>query len=90
MDALAKAVVNALAFLELSTDDEVAPDAAAEAMNRILDQLDRCTPEERSAIESAVMDAYNAANESEAPEEMIDFYENFMDTFFGDESEDEA
>lgn len=89
MDALAKAVVNALAFLELSPDDAVAPDAAAEAMNRILDQLDHCTPEERRAIEQAVMDEYNAANEAEAPEETIDFYENFMDTFFGDATEDE-
>lgn len=89
MDALAKAVVDALAFLELSSDEAVSPDAAAEAMNRIMDQLERCTPEERRAIEAAVMDAYNAANESEASEETLDFYESFMDTFFGDESEDQ-
>ena len=81
MNHLARAVVDALAFLELSPDAKVDPDAAADAMESIVAILRECTPEERQALEEAVLAESNRRNESEAPEEEIDFFENFFDDF---------
>lgn len=81
MNHLARAVVDALAFLELSPDAKVDPDAAADAMESIVTILRECTPEERQALEEAVLAESNRRNESEAPEEEIDFFENFFEDF---------
>ena len=46
MDALARAVVHAFAFLELSDDETIDPDSAVEAMEMLTADLQECTEEE--------------------------------------------
>ena len=53
MDSLARALVNVAAFLELSSDEVVQPDAAVRALEDIAAQLARASEAERAAIRRA-------------------------------------
>lgn len=76
MQHLAKAIVEALAFLELSGEDMVDPEAAVRTMEVIAATLQGATQEERDAVVAAAMLELNAQSANDAPEEMLDFYEH--------------
>ena len=76
MQTLAKALVDALAFLELSGDDVVDPDSAVKVMESIAATLQEASEEERNAIVVAAMRELNAQSAADAPEEVLDFYEH--------------
>ncbi len=50
MKSLAQAVVDAAAFLELSGDDVVSPDAAVDALESIAAALSEATREEKKCV----------------------------------------
>jgi hypothetical protein len=81
MKHLAKAVVDALAFLELSSDDVIDPDSAVKAMEMIAATLHEASDDEVEALAQAAMAELNAQAANDAPEEVIDFYENFLVDF---------
>jgi hypothetical protein len=78
MKHLAKAVVDAMAFLELSEDEVIDPDSAVKAMEMITATLHEATDEEVDALRQAAMAELSAQSAVNAPEEVIDFYENFL------------
>lgn len=81
MRALANAVVEALSNLELSSDDLIPPDTAAGMMESIVAQLRGASEEELEEIRAAVHERFRAESAADAPEEVIDFYENFLEIF---------
>lgn len=81
MRALANAVVEALSILELAPDDLIPPDTAADIMESIVTQLRSASEEELQEIRAAVHERFRAQSEADAPEEVIDFYENFLEIF---------
>jgi len=81
MRALASAVVEALAFLELSDDDHVDSAAAVGAMEAIVARLKDATEEELRALRAAVLHENNERNKLNADEHVLDFYENFFEHF---------
>ncbi len=76
MQHLAKAIVEALAFLELSGRDIVDPEAAVKTMEAMATTLQGATQEERDAIIEAAMRELNKQSAADAPEEVLDFYEH--------------
>lgn len=80
MKALATAIVEALAFLELSDDDVVDPDSAVEAMESIAATLAEGSAKERNAIAKAVKSALAHEQEGDSDPDAIEFYESFMDS----------
>ena len=90
MKTLAKAIVQALAFLEFADDEKVNSDAAIDLMDSIGETLQGASDEEREALREIVMAAYNDRNAAGAPEEEIDFYEHFMQDFGLDEADEEG
>jgi hypothetical protein len=78
MRQLAKAIVDTLAFLELSGDDVIDPDTAVKVMEMIAATLKEATPEEREALAAAAMAELNAQSAADASEEVLDFYEHLM------------
>ena len=54
MRAVARALLETAAFLELSEDDVVDPDSAVKAMESIASALSKTTPEERSLFSVSV------------------------------------
>jgi hypothetical protein len=85
MKILARAIVDALAYLHTAPEGSVSPEAADEAMELIAAHLQNCTPEEREAVLEVVREDYRLHNEASAEEEVIDFYENFEESFFGED-----
>jgi len=81
MRALSSAVVEALAFLELSDDDQVDSAAAVRAMEAIVARLKDATEEELRALRAAVLHENNERNKLNADEHVLDFYENFFEHF---------
>jgi hypothetical protein len=85
MNHLAKAVVDAFAFLELSDDDVVDPDNAVEAMEMLTAELRECSPAERQALAEAAKAELTAQRAAGAPAETLEFYETFVENLFSDE-----
>jgi hypothetical protein len=87
MKALARTIVETLAWLQLAPEGSVPPEVADEAMDLIASHLQDCSPEEREAILECVREQYRIHNEAAANEEVIDFYENFEDSFLGEDED---
>jgi hypothetical protein len=73
MRHLARTVLEAMAFLELSGDDTIDPDAAVAAMEMLAAELESCSPQEKAALRKAAADA--AAESKGAARK---FYQGFM------------
>ena len=78
MRHLAKALVDALAFLELSADDVVDPDGAARTFESIAETLQSSSHEEREALAAAAMAELNLQSAADASEDVLDFYEHLL------------
>jgi hypothetical protein len=85
MNHLAKAVVDAFAFLELSGDDVVDPDDAVGAMEMLTAELRECSSAERQALADAASAEHAAQIAAGAPAETLEFYETFVENLFPDE-----
>jgi hypothetical protein len=80
MKALARALINAAAYLELA-EDRVDPDLATEALEEIALNLSYCTEEEKRVIEEVLADMRAAEVENGARTDMLDFLDTFMISF---------
>ena len=75
MRTLANAIIDLAAFLELSGDDIVDPDAAVNAMESLAFALKSATPEEVGAIRSAIRERLGSSSPERA-EFLRSFAEN--------------
>ena len=88
MKALATALIDVMAFLELSDDDVVEPDSAVKVLESVGATLEECTVEERAALQEALAQARRAEENRLSRPEVLEFYDTFMEIWFPDESED--
>jgi hypothetical protein len=88
MKALARAVINAAAYLELADESQVDPELALQALEEIAYNLSYASHDEKKAIEEALADMKAAELESGTRPEMLEFLDNFPVSFgLADESE---
>jgi hypothetical protein len=81
MDSLARALVNVAAFLELSPEKVVHPDAAVRALDEIAAQLARASEAELSAIRRAAAAEEEARSQHGAGPKELAFFRSFMESF---------
>ena len=77
MKHLARAIIEAVVFLEFSSDDQVDPDNAVRTLENIAHALTGATPEEIAALR-AVMDEDLTLMPEVTSEKMKEFYRNFI------------
>jgi hypothetical protein len=80
MKQLARALVNAAAFLELSEDDVVDPDSAVKAMEEIAYDLSTLSAAEYATLEEVCSDLANEAR-SIGFSDKVHFCESFLNDF---------
>ena len=66
--------IETLAFLELSDDDTINPDAAVEQMEQIVSILNHLTANEKTEFINFVQKFADSAKTSGAPEKRIQFF----------------
>ncbi len=88
MKALARALINAAAYLELADESQVDPDLALQALEEIAFNLSHCTAEEKQALAEVLADMRAAELEQQTRPEMLEFLDNFL-VSFGLEDEEE-
>jgi hypothetical protein len=81
MKTLARALIETSAFLELSGDNVVNPDANVAAMEGIATALRSASPEELQAIRQALRELTETERRGLARQEVLRFYEDFWDGF---------
>src|SRR5688572_3305188 len=81
MKGLARAVINAAAYLELADESSVDPDLATQALEEIAYNLSFCTDEEKKAIEEVLSDMRAAEIENGVRTDMLDFLDTFLVSF---------
>ena len=85
MIALARSVIEAARLLELSSDDLVDSDAAVRILESIALELNRIDDAERAALREALDELIGEelAGRDDSPprQEVIEFYESFMENF---------
>jgi Arc/MetJ family transcription regulator len=79
MKALAKAVVDAAAFLELAKDDLIDPDAAVAALEMIAADLQGSSEAERIAVREAAEWRYREELEAGASQQTLEFFLHFAE-----------
>jgi hypothetical protein len=80
MKTIAKAMIGAAAFLELSSDDTVNPDDAVRALEDISGTLQSASPDEVAAIRAALQEMIAEERASFARADAIRFYEHFLES----------
>jgi hypothetical protein len=81
MQILAKALIDAAAFLELSGEDIIHLDDAVRALESIGDTLRSASPAELSAIRAALSDLIATERAGTARADLLRFYEHFFESF---------
>ena len=89
MKALARALVNAAAFLELS-EGVFDPDAALQALEDIGLHLGHCTAEEKKALTDVLAEMRAAELESDPRPDVLEFLDTFPESFGLDDAGAEA
>ena len=79
LDPLLLALLQCTAFLDLSSDDEVQPDAAAEVLEHVGMYVQRMGDEELDQIESQIEDVVAHGKEAGWPTELVDFVSSFLE-----------
>jgi hypothetical protein len=80
MRTLAKALVEAAAFLEFSPDDSLNPDDAVRALENITHTLHDASPEEIAAIREALRELVNASQTDSARSAAQSFSDAFLES----------
>jgi hypothetical protein len=81
MKALARAIVNAAAYLELACEDGVDSESALQALEEIAYNLSYCTDEEKQTLAEVLADMRAAELESGPRPEMLEFLDTFLASF---------
>lgn len=80
MRALARALITAVAFFELSDDDVVDSGAAVQVLEDISSELAVCTAEEKAALRAVLAQMKASEQLNEARPEVLEFLESFLYT----------
>lgn len=89
MKNLARALINQAAFVELSPDSVIDPDAAVDAQEQLAFDLEELTIEEIRALRSVLAEMISeAAEENKTPGEItrLEFLKHFLENFGLEES----
>lgn len=81
MKALARALINAAAFLELSDDKAVDPELAVQALEEIALHLSQCSEEERTALAEVLAEMRANELETGPRPEVLAFLDSFPVSF---------
>ena len=83
MNSIAEALIDTAAFLELSGDDVVKPDAAVQALESIATSLADASPEEKKALLDLCIARAVALKHADDPDlvRKRDFYLGFGEAF---------
>jgi hypothetical protein len=81
MKSLARALINAAAYLELADESQVDPELALQALEEIAYNLSYATEAEKTAITETLADMRAAELEGEPRAEMLDFLDTFLISF---------
>jgi hypothetical protein len=76
MKALAKTILNQAAFLELSDDSAVDPDAAVEALEMMAADLHSCSPQELAAIDTVLTELIDGERSEPRKTFFVEFNKN--------------
>lgn len=89
MKALARALINAAAFLELSGEDGPDADAVMQALEEIAFNLSYCTTEEKTAVAEVLAEMRASEQESGPRPEVLEFLDTFLASFGLEEEPEE-
>ena len=81
IDPMFAALLHCLAFLELSGDDTVDPDAALEVLEYVAGYLHRLSAVEANAPRTQLAAVSLYAREQGAPDTFVKFVDGFLETF---------
>jgi len=81
MKALARAVINAAAFLELSDDKALDPELAVQALEELALHLSRCTEEEKKAVAEVLAEMRANELETGPRPDVLAFLDSFPVSF---------
>src|SRR5437763_7967280 len=81
MKTLARALINAAAYLELGDESQINPDFALQALEEIAFNLSHCTAEERQALVEVLVDMRAAELDNQTRPEMLAFLDTFLASF---------
>jgi hypothetical protein len=81
MKALARALINAAAFLELADDKDVNPDLALQALEEIALHLAECGEAEKKALAEVLAEMRAAELETGPRPEVLEFLDTFLTSF---------
>jgi hypothetical protein len=81
MKALARALINAAAFLELSDDRDLNPELAVQALEEIALHLSECGDEEKKALAEVLAEMRTNELETGPRPEVLEFLDNFLVSF---------
>jgi hypothetical protein len=81
MKALARALINAAAYLELTGEEGVDPESALQALEEIAYNLSYCTAEEKKILADVLTEMRAAELEKGPRPEMLDFLDTFLVSF---------
>jgi hypothetical protein len=88
MKALARALINAAAYLELADDPQADPELALQALEEIAYNLSYASEDEKKAVIEVLADMRAAELDSQTRPEMLEFLDTFLVSFgLADESE---
>lgn len=85
MKALARALINAAAYLELADESQVDPELALQALEEIAYNLSYCSAEEKQALADVLADMKAAELDQQTRPDMLEFLNNFLASFGLDE-----
>jgi hypothetical protein len=81
MKALARALINAAAFLELSDDKAINPELAVQALEEIALHLSECSEEERKVLADVLAEMRANELETGPRPEVLAFLDSFLVSF---------
>ncbi len=90
MKTLARALINAAAFLELSGEQALDPGGAVAALEEIAFTLAHCTPEEKETLAEVLAEMRAAELESGPRHEVLEFLDTFLTSFGLEEGEEDG
>jgi hypothetical protein len=89
MKTLARALINAAAFLELSGEQALDPGASVQALEEIAYTLSHCTPEEKGTLAEVLAEMRAAELETGPRPEVLEFLDTFLVAFGLEKGEEE-
>jgi len=90
MNTLARALINAAAFLELSGEKALDPGAAEQALEEIAYTLGHCTQEGKATLAEVLAEMRAAELESGPRPEVLEFLDTFLTSFGLEEGEQDG